>query len=276
MIVALDFIRLTRPYMVVCALIAFVAGAAVSGAEFGLSQLSFGLATVLTAVAGWFVLNDVFDRERDKLNKPGRAIASGRVGVKSGALFASVLFVISLLTLLQLPSGVQIWFIGIAPILLLYSQLKVAAAWAANVATATVGATMALAGAAMTGQFGYSWLIASFAFLLILGREIVKDIEDIRGDKAVGLKTMPIVFGKRASLWAVTFLWGLVVIAIPIPYAIGIFSLGYLLLALTAGLLLSISLSNLNGDINQESISRSLRLSRYGLALGVVAFTFAV
>ena len=128
----------------------------------------------------------------------------------------------------------------------------------------------------MTGHYGYSWLIAAFAFLCILGREIIKDIEDVPGDQAVGLKTVPIIFGKRASLRAVLLLWGALIMIIPFPYALGIFSLGYLFLALMAGLLLSISLSGLNVAMTQKNISTSLRLSQYSLALGIAAFVVAV
>lgn len=272
----LDYVRLTRPFMVLCASAAFVAGAVVSGASFSVAHLAYGLVAVVTSVGGWFVLNDVFDRERDMINKPDRAIASGRVRVDAGGLFAALLFAASLLALFQLPAHARIWLVGIAPILIFYSQLKVRVAWLANIATAIVGATMALTGAAMTGHYGYSWLIAAFAFLCILGREIIKDIEDVPGDQAVGLKTVPIIFGKRASLRAVLLLWGALIMIIPFPYALGIFSLGYLFLALMAGLLLSISLSGLNVAMTQKNISTSLRLSQYSLALGIAAFVVAV
>jgi 4-hydroxybenzoate polyprenyltransferase len=38
-----------------------------------------------------------------------------------------------------------------------------------------------------------------FAFFISLIRELVKDMQDLEGDKAVGLKTWPIVFGLKGS-----------------------------------------------------------------------------
>ena len=45
-----------------------------------------------------------------------------------------------------------------------------------------------------------------FAFLVSFFREIVKDMEDIRGDAAGGCRTLPIVAGVKASRWTVTAL----------------------------------------------------------------------
>ena len=45
------------------------------------------------------------------------------------------------------------------------------------------------------------WIIgySAFAFLLTLVREIIKDMEDIEGDKAFDCKTMPIIYGIPTS-----------------------------------------------------------------------------
>jgi 4-hydroxybenzoate polyprenyltransferase len=45
-----------------------------------------------------------------------------------------------------------------------------------------------------------------FAFITSMAREIIKDIEDYRGDKATGGHTMPVVWGIRASKLSAFFL----------------------------------------------------------------------
>jgi 4-hydroxybenzoate polyprenyltransferase len=47
----------------------------------------------------------------------------------------------------------------------------------------------------------FIFLLCFFAFVLNLGREIVKDMEDVEGDKLLNAKTIPIVLGKTAAKW---------------------------------------------------------------------------
>jgi 4-hydroxybenzoate polyprenyltransferase len=49
------------------------------------------------------------------------------------------------------------------------------------------------------GRFIY--VLAYFAFTLNLSREIIKDIEDIEGDKLIFAKTLPLMLGIKKSSW---------------------------------------------------------------------------
>ena len=51
-----------------------------------------------------------------------------------------------------------------------------------------------------------------FAFLVTFYREVIKDMEDVKGDARVGCRTIPIVFGMNASRWVVSGLTGLTII----------------------------------------------------------------
>ncbi len=54
------------------------------------------------------------------------------------------------------------------------------------------------------GRFVY--VLAYFAFTLNLSREIIKDVEDMEGDKLIYAKTLPLVLGVKKSLWIATFI----------------------------------------------------------------------
>lgn len=56
--------------------------------------------------------------------------------------------------------------------------------------------------------------ISSFAFLLTLIREIIKDIEDIEGDQSAGLRTFPIISGIKSSKVLVMFLCLVVILGV--------------------------------------------------------------
>ena len=67
---------------------------------------------------------------------------------------------------------------------------------------------------------------ATFLFLLLLIREMIKDLENIKGDLANDYKTIPIVYGELLSKIVITVL--LLVTTIPVYYLINIFDVGYM------------------------------------------------
>jgi geranylgeranylglycerol-phosphate geranylgeranyltransferase len=70
--------------------------------------------------------------------------------------------------------------------------------------------------------------LALLAFLSNVGREIVKDISDIEGDKKRGIKTLPVAFGKFSSSVVATIFVFSAIIFSPLPYLLGLFSINYL------------------------------------------------
>lgn len=54
------------------------------------------------------------------------------------------------------------------------------------------------------GNFVY--LLAYFAFALNLAREIIKDMQDVEGDKELHARTLPIIWGNRRSAWVAAFI----------------------------------------------------------------------
>jgi 4-hydroxybenzoate polyprenyltransferase len=65
---------------------------------------------------------------------------------------------------------------------------------------------------------------ATFLFILLLVREMIKDLENIKGDLANGYETIPIVFGENTSKWSITGL--LILTSIPVYFLINIFDVG--------------------------------------------------
>ena len=57
-------------------------------------------------------------------------------------------------------------------------------------------------------------LYSLLAFLMTMSREIIKDVQDMDGDEAHGAKTLPIVYGVRASKWAASICTALLVIVL--------------------------------------------------------------
>ncbi|MDP4237901.1 MAG: geranylgeranylglycerol-phosphate geranylgeranyltransferase [Bacteroidota bacterium] len=192
------------------------------------------MATVLIA-AGGYVLNDYFDVKIDAINRPDRQIVGNRLsrqfamflhqvltglGVVCGLLLAFFARSFTLAFIFIVVPGL-LWFYSASyKRLFLIGNLVVA--FVSAMAVLVVGITQL---AFLKKEFGnlvfetpiptqfYGWIggFALFAFLCTLIREIIKDMEDEKGDREMECRTLPIKWGINKTKM---FLYGLVVITV--------------------------------------------------------------
>jgi geranylgeranylglycerol-phosphate geranylgeranyltransferase len=169
------------------------------------------LAAFLITGAG-NALNDYFDFEIDRINKPERPIPSGRISRSDAFMFSIVLFLLGL----GLSKFVNDYCLFIASldslILVLYAMYSKKLLLLSNLTISLLVASIFVFGVASTVQTGFGEeiklvsIIAACAFLTTLSREIIKDIEDIKGDQENYAVTLPIRIGaQRAKNMAVIF-----------------------------------------------------------------------
>lgn len=159
--------------------------------------LLFATATLVTAAGN--VINDYFDVEIDRVNRPDRPIPSGRVTLSAALAFAATLFVGGILVSL-LTSGLCIAIAVVNSVLLVAyaARLKRTPLWG-NIAVSYLSASMFLFGGALGGLHALTRVLpfAVMTFFAMLARELVKDAEDVEGDRASGAVTVPIQYGIR-------------------------------------------------------------------------------
>jgi 4-hydroxybenzoate polyprenyltransferase len=163
------------------------------------------MAAVLNAASN--TLNQVTDLEADQVNKPSRPIPSGRVMPEEALRLSGLLYLAALL--LATPVGPQCTFLaGTAAVMtLLYSappfRMK-AVPYLANVVIAVPrGLLLKVAGWSCVRDFGRiePWYIGMIFGLFLLGATTTKDFADIRGDRAAGFRTIPVILGTRRAAW---------------------------------------------------------------------------
>ena len=156
-------------------------------------------------------INDVFDVKIDEINKPNRPIPSGRISLENARNYSYVLFGIGIaLSIVDSYLVNSIWpsviVIPAAVIMYLYARNLKAMPLVGNLTVATLtgfcfviaGVVIACATSSLKILF-ISIYLGLFAMFMTLAREIVKDMEDIEGDKKEGARTFPILYGKKIS-----------------------------------------------------------------------------
>ena len=92
-----------------------------------------------------------------------------------------------------------------------------------------VGLVFIFSEISMYNIINFSVLPFLFAFLVTFIREIIKDLEDIVGDKANSIRTFPVVFGEKNTIILSIYLMFLLNIIVLIPYLFSFYNLNYLL-----------------------------------------------
>ncbi len=172
-------------------------------------------------------INDFFDVEIDRINRPERPLPAGLLTSKQAITISICFFLLALLFAVQISLVVFLIVLGAQGLLVLYSAfLKQTAVWGNITVSFSTGLTF-LFGGMVAGHVAPAVLPAIFAFLINWAREIVKDIEDIPGDKKLQARTLPIVYGVPvARIMIAAILLALMAVTI-LAFALGFYGPGY-------------------------------------------------
>jgi 4-hydroxybenzoate polyprenyltransferase len=179
--------------------------------------LGSACAALLNAASN--VINQVYDVENDRINKPTRPLITGEIGTRAALRYAVVLYALAI---------VPTWFVVTWPTATLTEKLRgpfsqhqcfaifvlgmiftlvysapalgrtKANAFLANLTIAIPrGCLLKVAGWSMVASVFHvePWFIGSIFFLFLLGAASTKDFSDMPGDAAAGCRTLPIRFG---------------------------------------------------------------------------------
>ena len=176
------------------------------------------------------VINDIIDYKIDLINKPDKALIPNRISLKKAIRFYYVLNGIAILLSLYLVIKYDVIFSFIIPflailILYVYSKYLKKSFFVGNLTIAILCGALSLVGFWVERSnllvlkpehlpeynvLMYSFVcIGVFCFLLVLNRELIKDCEDVEGDRSQGARTLPIVLGLKWSNRIIYFYFAL-------------------------------------------------------------------
>lgn len=198
--------------------------------------------SICIAAAG-YIINDYFDINIDQVNKPDRMIIGKKMGRRWALVWHLVLSGIGLIIGTWVSMQLNNWLIALGNIVcvlllwfystsfkrqLLIGNVVISALtawvilvllvaelpgwWTTGLATEQEKATVA-----RLSRIGL--LYAAFAFVLSLIREVVKDLEDMEGDRKDGCRTMPLQWGMPAAkvftgVWMVVLIGALLIMQV--------------------------------------------------------------
>lgn len=222
------YIQLTRPVNLLIAFFSIFIGGFVTGSIHPLLKLLLACFSGMLIAAGANSINDYYDLEIDRINKPKRPLPSGLVAPYRAHLFALVLFGLGILV------GCFIHFIAFcialcsSILLYLYSyRFKRTILWG-NLVVALISGMAFIYGGSAVGRYLEALVVGIFAFLFHLSREIIKDIEDMKGDRSQGLVTYPLKHGIKKALVLTSFVMVVLIGLTFVPYFLHLFSVVYL------------------------------------------------
>jgi 4-hydroxybenzoate polyprenyltransferase len=219
---ARPYIDLARPFTLVAPALGFISGAltAVGAAPRepwspALLVAPFvGSAMAALLNAGNNALNQIYDLDIDRVNKPKRPLPSGRLTIAQAWRFTNITYALALvLAWLVAPQGRHecFWLVLVAVVCTyIYSvpplRTKRLGIWANVTIAIPRGVLLKVAGwsSVKTIMGVEPWYIGAIFGLFLLGATTTKDFADMDGDRRGGCRTLPIRYGVRRAAWMIS------------------------------------------------------------------------
>ena len=267
-----ELLKLTRPANCVIAFASVAVGAGMGGVPPHTGRTFLACLSAALIAAGGNAFNDACDEASDRFNQPHRPVASGSISAATARRIAWVLFGIG--GGLSLSLGPQA--VGVA-------LLAIAGLWAYNVhlkrvpliGNGTVSVICGLSliyGGLAAGRIGAAVVPAGFAFLIHFGREVLKDVEDMEGDAAVGSGSLALARGVRAALKLAVTTFTFLIAVTPLPFLWGPYQWPYLVLVLfPVDVVLVHVILSIRRDPSRANLTRMDQLLKANMVFGLVA-----
>ena len=179
------------------------------------------------AIASGYIINNFYDSEKDLINRPNKTRLDRLVSQKTKLQVYFLLNFLATILALIISFRAALFFATYIFLIWFYSHKLKKYPIIGNL-TASLLAVLPFFGILLYYKNFYEVIFfhATFLFLLLLVREMIKDLENIKGDLANNYQTIPIVHGELVSKKIITVL--LLLTIIPVYYLINIFDVGYM------------------------------------------------
>jgi geranylgeranylglycerol-phosphate geranylgeranyltransferase len=238
-----------------------------------------GVVAVVAAEMGAFALNDYFDVEVDRKNRrTDRPIVRGDVTTQEALLLAVVAFIVSVVAGYFMGNiGALVVIVVLIAFGILYDyRLKEYGIWGNVYIAFTMAAPFLFSSMLFKGS-QVLLLLSAIAFLVGLGREIMKGIMDVEGDALRDVKTVARVYGTNTAKYAAVALYLISLLLAPVPFVFDIDpsfyrNPYYAIPAALAVLVLLWVCADLLRSHDRKAVGRARKTTLLGMLVALVAF----
>lgn len=157
------------------------------------------ISTVMIAAAG-YIINDYYDQKIDMVNRPKKVVVGVDLSRRPALLAHTMINVLGIVVGFWVDLLVGLVHIFSASLLWYYSNYLRRLPLIGNMSISLLsGMSILLVLVFFQSTHEIAFIYALFAFLMVLIREIIKDIEDVKGDEAFGVQTVPVIWGIRGA-----------------------------------------------------------------------------
>ena len=248
-------------------------------------NIILGALTYFFIAGSGMVINDIYDIEIDKINRPERPIPRGAITLQQAKyLFAGTLFIGIILSIIH-SLIFNLAFLNVVIALFFGFMGWVYAKWGkksgffGNIVVSISFSIGLIYGAILNSSLIPLYIYYFFlnSFFLLLSREVVKGCEDIEGDKELGVNTLAIKIGlKKTPYFSMTFAFLSILFFILAAFtdllnrlAFSISMIFGILLVFYAAVLMS------RKNLDKKDFSKISLFLKIGAFLGLIAFILA-
>ena len=270
--------KIIRPINAIIAFVSVIVAAFICSPEeiawFSVLLASFAAAFTLSAGN---IINDIYDLGIDKVNRPERPLPSGKISKNSALILYFLLIAASL---------ILSWFINlyafiiviIATILLvLYSKFLKRVLFIGNILVALLTGLVFIFGGVAVRNPSAAIIPALFAFLINFIREVVKDMQDVDGDKNAGVNTFPIRYGFQKSKILILLMTFTLILYTLYPFVARLYKIEYFIIVMIiVNPILVFSLKILFKDRSIKNLNMISNLLKLSMVFGLIAIYLGV
>lgn len=225
-------IKISRPINFFITFFAVIISALISSKNINDVNIIFAALAMSFACSAGNIFNDIIDIEIDKINKPNRVLPKGIISNKNAKILYGIFIILSLTFAFYNGFTSFVYLMIVNLVLIFYSTHLKRIILVGNFSVALLTASALVYGAMIAGNINAGIIPAIFAFFTNFLREIIKDIEDVKGDSANKINTFSKIYGDRKTLTLIFLSTLFVIIFSFIPFVYSIYGIEFFIIVM--------------------------------------------
>jgi geranylgeranylglycerol-phosphate geranylgeranyltransferase len=229
------------------------------------------------ALAAGNIINDIYDIDIDKTNRPLRPLPSEKITIKDAYSLYIFFIIISIAISCLISEMAMVVVLVSILILFIYSKYLKRITLGGNITVAFLTGLVFIFGGVVVENPTAAIVPALFAFIINLIREIVKDMEDVEGDTKAGMITFPIKFGFRKSKLFISLITISLILYTLYPFITQLYKIEYFIVVMViVNPILVYCLKILFEDESVKNLKRISNLLKLSMVFGLISIYIGV